>query len=101
MCTVTLAVRRIKDAHTSVNIRTLVTDVLDEFRLIPQCYVADNTANQVLANDLLADWSNELAAAAIERERNATDDADAADGENEDDFGDIVADEKFMNRVLS
>lgn len=44
---------------------------LDEFGIIPQSYVADNTTNHVRANDLLADWSNELAAAAADRERDA------------------------------
>lgn len=55
---IALAVPPVNTAHTSENIHELVTSVLDEFNIVPQCFVADNTASQVRANDLLADWAN-------------------------------------------
>jgi hypothetical protein len=59
MWAVTLAVKRISTSHSAENIKEMVTKVLEKFSINPQCYVADNASNQVLANDLLANWSNE------------------------------------------
>lgn len=59
MWAVTLAVKRISTSHSAENIKNMVTQVLEEFSINPQCYVADNASNQVLANELLANWSNE------------------------------------------
>lgn len=64
MRAIALAVRPVLVSHTSSNIKDLTTSVLQEFGIVPQCYVADNASNQVLANDLLADWSNEKSALA-------------------------------------
>ena len=54
-----LAVKQIKATHTAVRIQEMTTAVLDSYKIVPKCFVADNASNQVLCNDLLADWSNE------------------------------------------
>lgn len=96
MWAVTIAVKPVLVSHTSENIKNFVTDVLNEYHIIPQCFVADNTANQVLANDLLAEWSNEAAAAAMLAENRAY-------GESDDDdsnLKDIFPDEDILDKVL-
>lgn len=101
MWAVTLAVKHIRVAHTSDNIKSLVTDVLDEFHIIPQCFVADNTANQVRANDLLADWSNEASTAVVaaQGENRASSPDSAPDDNDEDHFKDVYPDEDVLNQV--
>jgi len=37
-----------------------VVQVLTKFSIVPKCYIADNAATAVKANDLLADWSNDM-----------------------------------------
>ena len=61
MWAVTLFVKQIDSSHTSLNIKTMVVNELEKLHINPQCYVADNASNQVLANDLLADWSDAVA----------------------------------------
>ena len=54
----TLAVKHIAESHTSANIYDSTTAVLKSYGVTPKCYVADNASNQVLCNELLADWSD-------------------------------------------
>lgn len=44
---VCLSIKPIFNSHTSENIKMDVIKVLDSFKIVPQCYVADNAANQV------------------------------------------------------
>ena len=53
-----LGVKRIKETHTAAHIKEMTVAVLTSFNIVPKCFVADNASNQVLCNDLLADWSN-------------------------------------------
>lgn len=82
---ITLAVRPLTVSHTAENVKSIVTDVLAEFAINPQCYVADNAANQVRANDLLADWSNEMA----EVMANAPNENAICNDEDDDDDDDV------------
>jgi hypothetical protein len=60
MWAVTLFVKRIESSHTAFNIKEMVISELIKLNINPQCYVADNAANQVLANNYLANWSDSL-----------------------------------------
>lgn len=55
---VCLSVKHITDRHTARLIYEMTTEVLDNFGILPKCFCADNASNQVLCNDLLADWSD-------------------------------------------
>lgn len=100
---VTLGVKPIRVAHTSENIKSLVTEVLNEFHIVPQCYVADNCANQVLANDMLADWSNSTAAVLREQQRAVQAESalpTEADNDSDDDnFIETTPDSDFFSMV--
>lgn len=88
----------IKIAHTSENIKALVTKVLVEFGIVPQCFVANNTANQVKANDLLADWNNDQAAA-IALQRANSDDIMEVGNVDEDDLVSVFPDVAIVQNV--
>lgn len=38
----------------------MVRSVLEEYNVVPICFVSDNASNCVLSNDMLADWANSL-----------------------------------------
>jgi len=59
MMNLCLAVKQITRRHTADIIRESTVEVLDNYGIVPKCFVADNASNQVLCNNLLADWSDE------------------------------------------
>ena len=58
--TVAVGLEEVEDSHTSDHIYRITKRILNECGITPLCYVADNASNQVKANDLLADWSNDF-----------------------------------------
>lgn len=58
MQSVCLGMIHVEERHTAENITALTQNILKKYNIIPFCYVADNATNQVLSNDLLADWSD-------------------------------------------
>lgn len=96
MWAVTIAVKPIRVSHTSENVKVLVTEVMNDYHIIPQCFVADNAANQVRANDLLAVWSNEAAAAMV-----AENHADGPSDDDDSDLKDVYPDGDILDKVLA
>lgn len=65
MLSAALAIKAFSVNHTAANIVEVTIGVLEDFGIQPVCFVADNASNQVRANDLLADWTNELSSTSL------------------------------------
>ena len=49
-----------------------MVQVLTKFSIVPKCYIADNDATAVKANDLLAHWSNDMFKDRLPRQESAS-----------------------------
>jgi hypothetical protein len=70
--------------------------VLTSFELNPLAYIADNASNCVLANDLLADWSN--AASGYQDDEDEDEDV-RSEQENPDEEIDVNGEPLFIDEV--
>lgn len=59
MHNVALSLLAVTERHTADIIKEMTTRVLDDFGVVPSCFVADSASNQVLSNEKLAHWSDQ------------------------------------------